>query len=350
MRSDLTGLVILAVAATSCAPEAAPRAAGGPPPVTVELATVKREPMRDIVALVGAFAAEESVMIRPEAEGVIETVAFDEGQHVEAGTLLVRLRDGEERAMLAEAEAQLELARQEYERAKTLAARRSLSQSELDRARAQMEVAGARVDRRRVELEQKEVRAPFDGVLGSRLVSPGDRVDHEIDIVQIDAIERLRLLFTLPEMAVGLVRIGYPLEISVAPYPGETFRGEIYFIAPTVDPQNRRLTVKALVPNENHRLRPGLFADIRAKVAEHPDALVVPETAVTYDARGAFVWKVDAEGVASRSSIEMGIRAGGRIEILSGLEEGDRIVSAGSHKVLPGATVKTAAAESTPDA
>lgn len=345
MRSVLIPLVCLAAAASSCGPrEESPRHAGGPPPVTVETTVVRREPIVDIVALVGALTAEESVMIRAEADGVVDRIGFEEGQHVAAGTPLVHLRDGEERALLAEAEAQLELAKQEYERARTLAGKRSLSESELDRARAQMEVARARVERRRVELEKKEIRAPFDGVLGARLVSPGDRVDHEIDLVQIDAIGNLRLVFTLPEVAVGLARIGFPLELSVAPYPGETFTGEIYFIAPTVDPQNRRLTVKALVPNADHRLRPGLFADIRARVAEHPEALVVPETAVTWDARGAFVWRVTAEGTAERSGIEMGIRAGGRVEVLSGVAEGDRIVSAGTHKVLAGAPVTTAGA------
>lgn len=345
MRSVLILLVCLAAAASSCGPrEESPRSAGGPPPVTVETTVVRREPIADVVALVGALTAEESVMIRAEADGVVDRIGFEEGQYVAAGTLLVHLRDGEERALLAEAEAQLELAKQEFERARTLASKRSLSESELDRARAQREVARARVERRRVELGKKAIHAPFDGVLGARLVSPGDRVDHEIDIVQIDAIDNLRLVFTLPEVAVGLARLGFPLELSVAPYPGDTFAGEIYFIAPTVDPQNRRLTVKALVPNADHRLRPGLFADIRARVAEHPDALVVPETAVTWDARGPFVWRVTADGTAERSGIEMGIRSGGRVEVLAGVAEGDRIVSAGTHKVLAGAPVTTAAA------
>lgn len=349
MRSAFVlSCVAAAALASACAKEADSRPAGGPPPIFVEVAPVHRDSIRDIVNMVGALTAEESVMIRPETEGVVETVSFEEGQHVEKGTLLLRLRDGEERALLAEAEAQLELAKQEYDRAKTLARKRSLSESELDRARAQMQVAEARVQRRRVEIEQKAIRAPFDGVLGARLVSPGDRVDHEIDLVQIDAIERLRLVFTLPEIAVGLVRIGYPLEVGVAPYPGETFRGEIYFVAPTVDPQNRRLVVKAIVPNPDHRLRPGLFADIRAEVAEHPNALVIPESSVAYDARGPFVWRVDADGAAERAGIEMGIRTGGRVEVLSGLAEGDRIVAAGTHKVMAGAKVQSA--NNTPEA
>ena len=341
-HASLLRFLAAAVLASACAEEADSQRSDGPPPAYVEIETVQRETIRDVVHLVGALFAEESVTIRPETDGVIDRIAFSEGQRVAAGDPIVHLRDGQERALLAEAEAQLALAQQEYERARTLAGKRSLSESELDRARAQMEVARARVDRRRVELEQKQIRAPFDGVLGARRVSPGDRVNDEIDIVQIDAIDRLRLAFTLPEVAVGLVRVGIPLEVGVTPYPGETFPGEIYFIAPTVDPQNRRLVVKAIVPNPDHRLRPGLFADIRAEAAVHPDALVVPESAIAYDASGPFVWKVGADDVAERAGVETGIRSAGRVEILTGVNAGDRIVTAGTHKVMAGAPVRTA--------
>lgn len=335
-------LSILILLLSGCAGEAGSRPPSGPPPVYVDVLTIELQPIDDVVRMVGAFKAKESVMIRSETEGVIDEIAFDEGQPVKQGDLLIKLRDAEERTRLAEAEAQLDLANDEFERARTLAGRQTLSKSELDRARAEREVAVARRDRNRVMLDEKRILAPFDGILGERLVSPGDRVDHERDLVQIDAIDPLRLVFTLPEMAIGLARPGIPVEVSVVPYPGETFGGEVYFVAPTVDPRNRRLVVKALVPNPERKLRPGMFANIDAKVADREAAVVVPESAIAYDAEGPFVWRVGDGEVVERVAIALGIRGTGRIEITKGLTAGDRIVSAGTHKVMPGSVVKAA--------
>jgi membrane fusion protein (multidrug efflux system) len=109
------------------------------------------------------------------------------------------------------------------------------------------------------------IRAPFDGVLGARLVSPGDRVSKNTGLVRIDADKRLRLSFAVPEMAVTAMRVGSPVEIAVTPWPSERFHGEVYFVAPTLDPANRRLLLKAWVPNPDRRLRPGLFANSNSK-------------------------------------------------------------------------------------
>lgn len=327
---------------TACAQPADSRP-NGPPPVYAGVATVERQPIRDVVAMVGALAAEESVMIRPEVEGVVGEVHFDEGQDVAAGALLLRLRAGSERARLAEAEAQLELAKQEFERARSLAAKRTLSRAELDRAGAEVAVAQARLDLRRVQLAEKEVRAPFDGVLGARLVSVGDRVDRDTSIVQIDAVDPLRVLFTLPETALGLGQVDLDLEVRVAAWPDEVFPGQVYFVAPTVDPRNRRVMVKGLVPNSERRLRPGMFANINVEIADVPDAVVVPEAAIAYDSQGAFVWRLRDGNIAERVGIELGIREGARVEVRAGIEAGERIVVAGTHKVTAGVVVQEAA-------
>lgn len=312
--------------------------------------TVSPEDIRDVVALVGAFEAEESVTIQPETSGVVASIEFQEGERVKAGTLLFRLRDREERARLAEGEANLALAANESRRAETLRSKQSVSEAELERARAQLEIASARRDQLRVELERTEIRAPFDGVLGSRMVSIGDRVARETNLVRIDAVDRLRLLFTLPEVALALARIGTPVEVTVVPYPNETFKGEVYFVAPTLDPRNRRALVKATVPNPDGKLRPGLFANIKAQIAHHAEAIVVPETAIAYDLQGPYVWRVGKDDKAERVSVELGIRQQGRVEIVKGLQTGDRVVAVGTHKVNPGAVVQQAPPPQAPPA
>jgi membrane fusion protein (multidrug efflux system) len=339
--------VVLLVAATSaigCTDSGATAPAPGPAPIVVELTNVATEEMRDVVDLVGQLEAEESVLIKPETRGVIATVDFVEGQEVAAGTLLFRLRDEEQQARLHEADANLLLANEQYDRAKTLAAQRSVSQDELDRAVASRDAAKARRELARVALDRTMIRAPFDGALGARLVSPGDRVDTNTGLVNIEALARLRLLFSLPEVAVPLARIGMPLELTVAARPGDRFAGEVYFVAPALDAANRRLLLKALVPNPERKLRPGMFATIRVEVARHPDALVIPETALAYDAGGAYVWRLNGDHTAERAHVTVGLRSAARVEITAGLRAGDRIVAAGTHKVTAGAPLQQAAA------
>src|SRR6185295_15072193 len=141
------------------------------------------------------------------------------------------------------------LAEEEYRRADLLAKKSALSQAELDRAKAKLRVAEAQRNRREVELKRTEIRAPFEGVLGARLVSPGDRIDPDTDLVRLDAVDHLRLVFSLPEMALALARVGMKLDLKVVAFPEEQFSGEVYFVAPALEARNRRLLVKGIVAN-----------------------------------------------------------------------------------------------------
>lgn len=335
-----------------CTKPASSNVPSGPQAVAVEIVTVAPGSIRDVIDLVGQLESEESVELKSETEGIVESVAFQEGDAVTRGALLFRLRDDEQQARLREAEAQERLAREEYERVKTLATQKTVSQSELDKATATWQAAVARRDLARVALQRMEIRAPFDGVLGARHVSPGDRVDDETSLVRIDAVDRLRLLFTVPEMGVRAVHVGDAVEIRVVPWPDERFPGKVYFVAPSVDPRTRRLLLKAWVPNPDRRLRPGLFTNIQLEIAHRDDALVIPESAIAYDAQGPFVWRVDGQDTAERVAVTLGIRKDGRVQVTSGLRTGDRVVSAGTHKVAPGALLKVAtppAAQSPPN-
>ena len=341
-------ILLLPLAVVACgSPAGAPRSSGGPPPVNVELAPVAQTAISDVVALVGQLEAEESVVLKPETSGVVQAVFFEDGDHVRAGQVLLQLRDGEERARLREAAAQLTLAEDEYGRTKALADKKTVSVAELDRATANVEGARARRDLEQVELDRMTIRAPFDGILGAREVSPGDRVSKTTQLVRIDAVDRLRLAFTVPERAVTAMRVGSPVEVTVAPFPGERFAGQVYFVAPTLDPASRRMLLKAWVANGDHRLRPGLFTNIALEVAKRDDALVIPESALAYDADGTFVWRAGAGDVAERVPVTIGIRQTGRVEVTAGLAAGDRIVSAGTHKVVPGAVLRAVPPPST---
>ena len=306
----------------------------------VEATRVDPQRFAERLELVGQLTAAESVMIRPEIAGVIASVAFQEGQRVKEGDPLFTLRPGEQRAALREANAQRALALDVFKRTEALSKVNVSALSEHDRAREEVEAAEANVDMARINLERTEIRAPFDGALGARLVSPGDRVDSDSDLVQLDAVQKLRLEFSMPETAVSLARNGLVVAVRVAAYPDEVFSGEVYFVSPSLDPNSRRLPLKAWIPNEAGQLRPGMFARVEVEVDRALDALVVPDSAIAYDAVGTFVWRVDAEQRAERVPVVLGPRQDGQVVVRSGIAAGDVVVTSGNLKLFPGIAVQ----------
>jgi membrane fusion protein (multidrug efflux system) len=330
-------LVTTALATAGCGTaepeEAAAEGPSGPPPVTVEFLRIEPETLRDVATFSGQLNAEHSVVIRAETDGVLEAFEFAEGQMVKDGQVLFTLRRGEQEARLREAQANLALSREVYKRTQELVTRDASSLAQKDRALAELEVAKARVELAQLELERTSIRAPFDGVVGTRLVDPGDRITDDTPLVQIDAVDRLQVLFAISEQGVAFARLGASLEIRVLPYPGETFSGEVFFVSPTLDPTTRRMILKGWVPNTDGRLRAGLFANVDMEVATRENALLVPESAVVVDRHGAYVWRRKDDDTATRVPVELGLRKGGRVEVTMGLRPGDEVVVAGTHKV-----------------
>jgi membrane fusion protein (multidrug efflux system) len=343
-RRRAAALLACALApAAGCGERGAEGGGDGPPEAVVEVVTVRPQLLRNLVSIPGQLASEFSVRVRTELEGILESIEFAEGEHVAKGRELFRLRDDQQRAELAEAEASLALAEATHRRTSTLERQDVTSAAALEKAAAELAVARARVEVARVELDRTVIRAPFDGLMGALRVSPGDRLRRTTELVQIDAIDRLQLLFYLPEQAVSAVRPGIPVKIQVAPYPEERFPGEVYFVAPTLEAEGRRVLVKAWIPNPERRLRPGLFAEIEAEVDRRDDALLVPDSALVYDLEGTFVWKLDGDSRARRAPVEVGIRQQGQVEVARGLAPGDVVVAAGIHKVKDGDKVRAAA-------
>jgi membrane fusion protein (multidrug efflux system) len=333
-------LALFALLAVSCHSDALESSEGLPPSV-VETALVESRLFSERVEVVGQLAAAESVVIRPEVSGVVESIEFQEGQRVAAGDTLFVLRSDEQRAALREAEANRVLAADVFERTEKLSKVKVSAVSELTRARAGVAAAEAVVDLARVNLDRTRVRAPFDGALGARSVSPGDWVDSDVALVQIDAVDRLQLQFSLPENAIALAKEGLEVTARVAAYPDEAFVGAVYFISPSLDTDSRRLGLKAWVPNSDGRLRPGMFARVELEVERTEQALLVPESAIANDASGHYVWRVNPEKLAERAAVELGTRREGQVVVLSGLAAGDTIVTSGTHKVYEGGGVES---------
>lgn len=340
LRAALLALVALGCGAAEERASDAGAGSSGPPPATVEVVRVAPEELRRTAALTGQLEAEYSVVVRPETPGVIRSFEATEGERAAKGDVLYRLRDEEQRAKLLVAEAEYRLARDVFDRTQSLTSRAISAVSKRAEAAAGLDEAKAMVQLAQLDLARTRIRAPFDGLVGMRLKAPGDRVQVEDGLIRIDAVDRLQLVFTVPETGAALARAGATIYVRVIAWRGERFPGEVFFISPTIDSATRRLLMKAWVPNEDHRLKPGMFANVDVEIARQLDALLVPESAIVYDRNGTYAWRVGAEDKAEKIPVELGARQQGRVQVVAGINAGDLVISAGTNKVIAGKVVK----------
>lgn len=317
--------------------KSAPPAKGGGPggfagPVPVEVAAAATRALRSEVAAVGTIAANESVVVRPEIAGRISAIGFREGGTVRKGAVLVELDSQVARAEVAQAKAELELARSNFKRTQELASREFVSSRAQDEAASNVEVLQARYALAQARLERYVIRAPFNGSIGLRNVAVGDYVKDGADLVTIEDRSVVKVDFRLPERYAGAVSAGQNLEFTVDPLPGKVFTAKVFAIDVQVDAAGRALVVRARADNPGGQLKSGMFARVRLQLAERADAVVIPEEAVVPAATGQLVFKVverDGRKVAARTPVTIGLRREGFVEIVDGVAPGDLVVTAG---------------------
>ena len=276
-------LLSLAACSGGDAPDTS-EGAGGPPggmALPVEAVTVKAEPLQAGITTVGTLRADESVVIRPEINGRLVAVHFEEGQRVAQGARLFSMDASVTEADLREAQANYENARRGNERATDLGARQLLSRSDVDTARAQLGVTQARVASARAQLEKTTIVAPFNGVIGLREVSVGEVLSPGQALVNLVRLDPMEVDFSLPEGELASVAAGQPVRLTVDAFPGQAFTGEVMAIEPVIDVNSRSAKVRARVPNPDYLLRPGLFARVTLEVGDAgASAIVIPEQAL----------------------------------------------------------------------
>ena len=338
----MAGLLALVV----CAGCKKKQASGPPPnaPVQVILTEAKRQPIAETLALVGSLAANEMIQIKAEAEGVIAEIPFQEGQAVKKGDLLVRLDESKWMAGLAESEANLKISEATFERNKQLLRDKLISQQEYDQSAAIFHGHHATVELRKRMLQDARVLAPFAGVVGSRQVSPGQVIAKDATLTWLVDASIIKAEFNVPERFMGDLKLGQHLDLKVAAFPKEKFRGEVYFIAPQLDPGTRTVLVKARVPNQEHKLRPGMFANLDLTVTTRESSVVIPETAIVriMQEDRATVFTVTETNTVAVTPVKLGIRLPGQVEVIEGLRGGERIIVEGVQKVGPGSRVVAA--------
>jgi membrane fusion protein (multidrug efflux system) len=311
-----------------------PRAAGVP----IEIGKIEVTTVNEEVEALGTLAADESVVIAPEIAGRVVALGFREGERVEKGQALVKLDTAILDAELKQAQADLSLARDTFDRNRALVQRGAGTQVALEQATAQLATNEARIQLAQAKLAQSTIVAPFNGVVGLRSVGVGDYVSVGKTLITLTNIDPIKVDFRVPEIFLSRVKVDQPIKVKVDAVPNKTFEGRIFAIDPVVDVNGRAIRLRAAIPNADLVLKPGLFARIVIVVDQRENALVVPETAVVPDGIGRIVYVVE-DGKAKRVPVELGKRLPGKVEIAKGLTPEAQLVTAGQMRLRDGATV-----------
>jgi membrane fusion protein (multidrug efflux system) len=319
----------------AAAPEGMP-AGGFATPVEAVEVEVDRVELK--VPAIGSLLSYESVILSPEIAGRLDAFLVEEGKPVAKGTPIARLDQSVYRAELARATASLELSKANVERFQQMQQRDVASVQAVQQAEAALKANVAEIALAQAQLAKTEIAAPFDGILGLRQVSVGDYLDAGAPIINLEQVHPLKVDFRIPETYFSIAKVGQTLAISVDALPGEKFEGKIYAIDPLIDREGRSILLRATIPNEDDRLRPGLFVSIELIYDAREQAILVPEQAIVPIGTGKFVFKV-VDGKAVQTPVELGIRDAGRVEVTKGLAAGDTVVTAGQLKLMDGAAV-----------
>lgn len=316
-------------------------------PTPVKTATVTVETLNVEVTAVGTLRADETVVVRPEIAGRVAAIHFKEGQAIRQNEPLITLDQAEYQAQLASSAAQLALEESSFRRLQDLDRKNLTSQQNLDEARAKLDAARAQHELNRVRLDKTVIRAPFDGTVGLRQVSPGAYVKPGDDIANLESLGAMKLDFRAPETYLARLRTGQTLAVRVDAWPDQPFEGAIYAIEPGVDEETRTVLLRARLPNKGNKLRPGLFARISLVLERRENALVAPEQAIVPVGQKSFVYRV-VEGKAIMTPVQLGQRRPGQVEIVEGVSAGDVLVTDGQLKIRDGAAVKPLPPEGQP--
>jgi len=260
--------------------------------------------------------------------GRVEKVNFRDGMKVQRGADLIVLDYKEEQAQLAAARANLEAQQTKHERLVQLVAQQSAARIELDEQINRLRAAEARLDIAQVHFDDRTIRAPFSGYVGIRDVSPGALVSAGTQIATLDDLSVIKLDFSVPEVYLGALRRGQRIVASSVAYPQRKFRGEVITIDSRVDPVTRAVLVRAELSNDSSLLKPGMLINVNL-IANRTEALVVPEESLVPEDDNQYVYVVDNHGQARQIEVEIGRRRPGMVEIVKGLQAGDKVVTEG---------------------
>ena len=304
------------------------------PAAPVEVTRVQKSEWLPSVDAVGSTRAINGISVANEVAGVVASLNFESGQSVKQGDILVRLDTDTDEAALQARQTEADLAKLQFERFGNLLPQKAVSQSQYDEAKANYDAARARVVEARALMNKKVIRAPFDGVVGLRQVDLGEFLAVGSPIVEINMLDPIYVDYTLPEKELSKLVVGDRVEAQVAAYPDQEFVGEVQSINSSINPESRTLAVRAKLDNKEQQLRPGMFVRVKSLRREPRQLLSLPREAISYNTYGDYVFLIESgeDGNSlkvKRQQVTTGAVHEGRVEIVQGLEAGDRVVATG---------------------
>ena len=330
-----------------------------PPPASVTAEHAGTKEWIDRVHSIGTLIAIQGIDVSSEVAGIVKEYYFDSGKDVEKGAKLVELDTSVEVADLVRNRAVLLEANADLGRQTSLVKKGNVSQAVVDTTISKRDTAAAAVQRMEAVIAQKNITAPFAGRLGLRRMEKGQYVKAGDPLVWLQSLDPIWIDFPVPESELGKLKVGSPIELTVGAYPGQTFKGEIEALDARVAQDSRTLMVRGRLPNADHRLLPGMFADVAVLEGAPKRLVTLPRTAVTYGLYGDGVWVVKEDptpdqktaGVGEvaasqpqltveRRFVRVGQSRGDDVAILEGVKEGEQVVTSGQLKLHPDAPVR----------
>jgi membrane fusion protein (multidrug efflux system) len=322
-------------------------AAFQPPPEAVTTIVAQKEEWPSTLNAIGTMAAVQGVTVSADLPGTVDRLAFESGRPVRVGDILAELDTRQERAQLTALEAQRDLARLNYNRMKGLLSERVISQAEFDRAVAEQKQTEAQVGEIQATIHRKTIRAPFSGILGIRQANLGQYLAAGDPLVPLQSLHPIYVNFGVPQQEVGQIRIGHRVRLTTDDISGAEFAGKVTALDSLIDKTTRNIQVQATLPNQDGKLRPGMFVQTQLSLGSSRSVITLPASAINYASFGDSVFVVTElkgqngqpyRGVRQQF-VKLGGTRGDQIAIASGVNVGEEIVTSGVFKLRNGAAV-----------
>ena len=301
-------------------------------------------PIRDEVEAIGTGKAYESITVSSKVADIITRIDFNDGDLVKKNAVLVQLNDSEQVARVKLAEVKVQEHRREYDRISTLVKSKVVAGNERDRLQSLIDSTRAELEQAKSSLTDRVITAPFSGRLGLRHVSVGGFVTPGQQISTLDDISQIKVDFSVPERFIQDLQPGKHIEAKAVAFPDRIFKGVVTSIDTRVNPETRAVLVRAVVPNDDFALLPGMLMKIKL-IKLSREALLIPESAIIPIQNKHFVYLVGAEQQVIKQPVTIGTRTRGWVEVTSGLDVGQQVIIRGILKVRPGDKVKAELAE-----
>jgi len=319
------------------------------PPTSVTTVVAKKETWPSTLSVIGTGAAVQGVTVSADLPGTVDKIHFESGQAVHEGDILVELDIRQEKAQLANIEAQRDLAHVQYGRSEELSKAGVISKSEYDNAAAQQKATEAQVNEVKASIARKTIRAPFTGVLGIRQISLGQYLAAGQSIVSLQSINPIYVNFGVPQQDTPKMKIGRSVRVTTADLPGVKFNGRITALDSVINEQTRNIQIQGTLENPGGKLRPGMFLEVELPLGESRDVIPLPASAINYAPSGDSVFVVSDLKDEKTGKTYKGVRQqivkiegskGDQVAIISGLNPGDEVVSAGAFRLRNAAPVQ----------